>query len=401
MAKRVLYLSWRGAFGNLPIKARLKTGEGEILGQAYLELCAQDTELPVADFHYTNWVHYDGIASYFKLEPFSEAYNKILWNFIDDAVAHQMDTLLVPLFTPALDTNVGGERLTTQLLDVNEKDGNFSFDFEKVFRFMEKAKLHGIRRFEISHLFTQWGAEHAPKIVTIDGRRIFGWETDSQSTKYLSFLNAMLGAFTSQLQKSGYDQNTVFFHLSDEPNQAHLERYLALKKSIEPSLGAYKTCDALSDVGFASDGAVDYPICALEHVKDFRERGIEDYGVYYCSAQTFSHMSNRLLSMPLQRTRTIGCQLCLSGAKSLLHWGFNFYNSAFSKRAIDPYLVNDADGSFPSGDSFIVYPKKDGGVYDSLRHEAMCQAFNDYRLLCLLEEKFGREYVSRGLCKKG
>ena len=272
MAKRVLYLSWRGSFGNLPIKARLKTGEGEILGQAYLELCAQDTELPVADFHYTNWVHYDGIASYFKLEPFSEAYNKILWNFIDDAVAHQMDTLLVPLFTPALDTNVGGERLTTQLLDVNEKDGNFSFDFEKVFRFMEKAKLHGIRRFEISHLFTQWGAEHAPKIVTIDGRRIFGWETDSQSTKYLSFLNAMLGAFTSQLQKSGYDQNTVFFHLSDEPNQAQLERYLALKKSIEPSLGAYKTCDALSDVGFASDGAVDYPICALEHVKDFQER---------------------------------------------------------------------------------------------------------------------------------
>ncbi len=387
--------------GTYLVKASLKTGEGECLGEACLELTVSDAELPIADLHYSNWVHYDGIASYYGLEPFSKAYNKILWDFINDAVAHQMDTLLIPLFTPALDTNVGGERLTTQLLEVAECNGVFLFSFRKVFEFMEEAKRHGIRRFEISHLFTQWGAEHAPKVVAKDGRRIFGWETDSESPEYLDFLKQMLSAFTSELQRRGYDQNMVFFHLSDEPNQNHLKRYLALKKAIEPSLGGYKTCDALSNVEFASDGAVDYPICALEHVKDFQQQGIEDYGVYYCSAQTFSHMSNRLLSMPLQRTRIIGCQLYISGAKSLLHWGFNFYNSAFSKRSIDPYLINDADGSFPSGDSFIVYPKQGGGVYDSLRHEAMCQAFNDYRLLCLLEKKLGRERVCAWLTQKG
>lgn len=398
-----IYFTYLGGAvpGTYPIDVTLLTGEGEELGQAHVEFTILDLELPDLVCHYSNWVHYDGIASYYGLEPFSEGYNKILWNFIDDAVAHQMDTLLVPLLTPALDTNVGGERLTTQLLDVHEEDGSFTFGYERAFAFLDEAKRHGIRRFEISHLFTQWGAEHAPKVVTSDGRRIFGWDTESESAEYLDFLRRMLSAFTDELKKRGYDENTVFFHLSDEPNQNHLSRYLALKKAIKPALGLYKTCDALSNVEFASEGAVDHPICALEHVKDFQERGIEDYGVYYCSAQTFSHMSNRLLSMPLQRTRIIGCQLYLSGAKDLLHWGYNFYNSAFSKRAIDPYLINDADGNFPSGDSFIVYPKKNGGVYDSLRHEAMCQAFNDYRLLCLLEEKLGREEVCLWLVQKG
>ncbi len=387
--------------GTYPLDVTISTGEGETLGKAHLELLIADLELPTFNVHYSNWVHYDGIASYYGLKPFSEDYLKVLWSFVDDAVLHQMDTLLVPLLTPALDTNIGGERLTTQLLEIEEDNGSYSFNYDKVLAFMDEARLHGIRRFEMSHLFTQWGAEHAPKVALKDGKKIFGWETDSDSSEYLNFLKRMLSGFTKALRKRGYDEETVFFHLSDEPNQTHLARYLELKEAIKPALGEYKTCDALSNVEFASEGAVEHPICALEHVKDFQAHGIKDYEVYYCSAQTFSHMSNRLLSMPLQRTRIIGCQLYLSGAKGLLHWGFNFYNSAFSKRSIDPYLINDADGSFPSGDSFIVYPKKDGGVYDSLRHEAMCQAFNDYRLLNLLQRKIGREQVCSWLEDKG
>jgi len=57
------------------------------------------------------------------------------------------------------------------------------------------CKEHGIQCFEIAHLFTQWGAKHAPKIMaTVDGeyRKIFGWETDSL------FENMVLQGLTKQ-----------------------------------------------------------------------------------------------------------------------------------------------------------------------------------------------------------
>jgi len=73
-----------------------------------------------------------------------------------------------------------------------------------------------------------------------------------------------------------------------------------------------------------------------------------------------------------------------------LHWGYNFYNTQYSLKKIDPYRVTDAGCAFPSGDAFIVYPGEDGPV-ESLRLELMQQAFQDLRALRLLEESIGRE----------
>ena len=53
-----------------------------------------------------------------------------------------------------------------------------------------------------------------------------------------------------------------------------------------------------------------------------------------------------------------------------------------------------------SGDSFIVYPGKDGPL-DSVRHEAMADAVQDYRMLLLLEKRIGREEVCRFLREEG
>ena len=45
----------------------------------------------------------------------------------------------------------------------------------------------------------------------------------------------------------------------------------------------------------------------------------------------------------------------------------------------------------PSGDPFIVYPAPDGTPYDSLRLYAFMELLQDYRLLHLHEERYGRE----------
>ena len=64
-------------------------------------------------------------------------------------------------------------------------------------KIMEACKKAGIKYFEHSHLFTQWGAKHAPKVIaTVNGekKRIFGWDVLAVSDEYKEFLAAFMPA---------------------------------------------------------------------------------------------------------------------------------------------------------------------------------------------------------------
>ena len=63
-----------------------------------------------------------------------------------------------------------------------------------------------------------------------------------------------------------------------------------------------------------------------------------------------------------------------------------------SFKSINPYVSIDANGEFPAGDSFLVYPGEKGPE-DSLRNELLRDAFQDYRALKLLESKTSRDAV--------
>ena len=104
--------------------------------------------------------------------------------------------------------------------------------------------------------------------------------------------------------------------------------------------------------------------------------------------------------MPLQRTRILGMQLYANHSLGFLHWGFNFYYSYHSKRRIDPYTETDADGAYPSGDAFVVYPTADGAT-PSIRYMTMIEAFQDYRALKTLESFIGKEKVMELLDAEG
>ena len=86
----------------------------------------------------------------------------------------------------------------------------------------------------------------------------------------------------------------------------------------------------------------------------------------------------------------MGLALYKYDCAGFLQWGYNFYNSRESLRHIDPYLVTDADGGFPAGDSFSVYPGEDGCL-ESLRLVAFTKGLHDLRALRLLETRMGHE----------
>lgn len=383
------------AAGTYPVRITLKTRE-EILGQAEVTVEVIDARLPELPVPHTEWFHCDCLSNYYHVDIFSEEHWQIIEEYVKTAVKHKCSMLLTPVFTPPLDTAVGGERPTVQLVDVTVTDEGYVFDFARFYRWVEMARRCGIRYFEISHLFSQWGATAAPKVMgTKNGvyQRLFGWETKASGPEYSDFMHQFLTALKKVLEELDIAKVT-YFHISDEPAMEHLENYRAALNVVAEDLKDYTIIDALSNYDFYQHGLVKQPICGLDHIKPFLTEGQrpEKLWGYYCTAQCVD-VSNRFIALHGARTRILGAQMYKYRLAGFLHWGYNFYNSEYSWYPIDPYRCTDSAGAFPSGDPFLVYPGADGKPVGSLRLMLMDEAMSDLCAMYLLEELAGREAV--------
>lgn len=385
--------------GKYDIKVKLYKDEEE-LSSNKLTLTVIDAVLPEQTLINTEWFHADCIADYFNVPVFSEEHWTYIESFMEAFLNCGNNMILTPVFTPPLDTDIGGERTTVQLVDVKKENGAYYFNFDKFRRWVELAKKVGIKYFEISHLFSQWGAFAAPKVMAeVDGeyKRIFGWETEAAGEEYSTFLHTFLPELIKVIEELGIKDVTVF-HVSDEPSEEQVESYAKAKNVVTDILKDFTIIDALSDYEFFEKGFIKQPIPATSSIEEFIEKGFENRWTYYCCGQG-EDLSNRFFGMPLSATRILGTQLYIHEIKGFLQWGFNFYNSAKSLRHISPYEVTDADCAFPSGDSFLVYPYDNGAIM-SVRGEVIFESLQDMRAMQLLESLVGREKILKKLDKK-
>ncbi|OPA80501.1 hypothetical protein BVG16_07175 [Paenibacillus selenitireducens] len=379
--------------GDHTFQFTFRSSEGQVFGVSELfHLQVIPVSLPPQRLIHTEWFHVDCLATYYGVEVFSEEHWTLLERYVDTMVKHGMNMVLTPLFTPPLDTDIGGERPTVQLVDVVVEGDLYQFGFDKLTRWVSMCQRVGMKYFEFSHLFTQWGAKHAPKIiVTVDGveRQQFGWETDASSEAYRGFLDQLLPRLAQYLKEHGLEELS-WFHISDEPGQEHLESYRAASEMIRKHLADYPIMDALSDIQMYEQGLVKRPIPANNHIEPFLAHQVPDLWTYYCCAQG-QQVSNRFYNMPSARNRVIGLQLYKFGLQGFLHWGYNFWYSQYSiNQQLDPYRTTDAMHAFPSGDAYLVYPGADGPI-ESIRLEVLYEGLQDLRALELLEQKIGKE----------
>jgi hypothetical protein len=355
-------------------------------------LGCQLSPLPIA---HTQWFHCDGLAQFYGVEVFSERHWQLIDSFLGSASRMQVNTLLTPVWTPPLDTERGGHRLTTQLLRITHRVDGYSVDFALLDRWLELCRKHGIQRIEIAHLFTQWGAHATPSIYVIRAGvwvEEFGWHVGATDPSYRRFLEQVLPALKAHLAEHwGLDR--VLFHISDEPNgRADLTSYLRAKAVVEDLLAPCAVIDALSDAEFYDTGAVPHPVVATDAVAPFLTRGVRGLWVYYCVSQDRG-VSNRFFAMPSSRNRVIGHQLFANDCAGFLHWGFNFYNSELSRRPINPFQDTTASGGLLGGDTFMVYPGDDGQPWESIRSKVFTQAMFDLRAFHQLSDDAGRAAV--------
>ncbi len=381
--------------GSYPVTVTLHPEKSAEPISATLTLEVLAGVLPEIDFTCAQWFHYDCLASYYGVEVFSERHWEIVEKFARMAVKIGNNALMTPIFTPPLDTEVGGERPTVQLVDVTvTENGQYVFGFDKLKRFCEMCHRVGVKELEIAHLFTQWGAEHAPKVMaTVNGeyKRIFGWETDAVGDEYTPFLRALIPAVREKLDEYGY-RGHYFFHISDEPNQKHFESYGKAKDSVWDLICDCPVRDALSHYAYYERGISKNPIPLISYADEFVANNVPDLWVYYCLIPC-NKGSNRFIAMPAQRTRVIGAQMYKAGVTGFLHWGYNFYYSRFSRYLVNPYLSTDADYYVPAGDAVTVYPGQDGTPVPSLRAVLFEQAIYDMRAMTLAEQVSGRDAV--------
>jgi len=387
--------------GKYPLTLRLEDAQGTLLTARTVEIDVIPALLPPQKLMHTRWFHCDGLAQYYGVEAFSEEHWQIIGNFIRTAVKRGINMILMPIHTPPLDTRVGGDRLTTQLVKIMREKGKYTFDMTDLRRWIALCRECGVEYYEAAHLYTQWGAGHAPKIMaTVDGeyRRLFGWETDAVGGEYGQFLQAYIPALRRVFEEEGI-ADRVRWHISDEPSQQHLESYLAARRQVDEALEGCTVMDALSNFEFYNQGVVSHPVVANNHMEPFIEAKVPGLWTYYCCGQ-YKSVSNMFIAMPSWRNRIIASQLFLYDIEGLLQWGYNFYNCQYSDYPVNPYLTTDADGWVPAGDPFQVYPGEGGMPEESLRMMVTFHALQDLRAMELLAQLTSREAV-KALIQQG
>ncbi len=363
-------------------------------GECEIDIEVIECVLPKESIYCSRWFHCDSLAHTYNVPVWSEEHWRIVENFLKVAVKNGSTMVLTPVFTPPIDTEIGGERLTNQLVGVTKCDTGYTFDFTLVDRWVDMCDRVGIKYFEISHLYTQWGVKNAPKVMaTVGGeyKRIFGWDTDARSDEYSEFIRAFLTAFVSHMKARG-DDKRCFYHISDEPRLEHLDNYKFAKETVGDILKDYKITDALSDYDFWKLGILDIPVPVNTHIKPFLDAKVSGLWTYYCGGEQ-DRVSNNLVQMPSRRARSIAFQMYKYNIEGFLHWGYNFYETSHSIGHVNPFICQNGCGWVPPGDSFVVYPGDNGEALESLRIILFRDALTDLKVMKLAEKKHGKEAV--------
>ena len=158
-----------------------------------------------------------------------------------------------------------------QLVGVELSGDHYSFDFSLLRRWIGLCEKNGILYLEVSHLFSQWGAECAPEIiVNVEGTKIklFGWNTPAVSEKYTVFLHTFLPALKQFLYECGWLERT-WFHISDEPHEYEAESFAAARASVLDVLKDCRVIDALSSYTIYQKGLIDRPVVSVDRIDTF------------------------------------------------------------------------------------------------------------------------------------
>jgi len=366
-----LYVCWP-----LPVDA----APGRYTGQLVFEIGNESCTIPVVleifpatvpvdgRLSITNWFSLENMATSHNLEMCSESHWAIIRRYAEMMRRGRQNHFWVPL----------------SLVDIQKPDaGKYFFDFSRAERLIRLFFDLGFSCLEGGHVGTRIHFRDPYFVLTADR------EVKATSPQGYAFLAQYLVAWRTFLEQNGWLDKTIQY-VADEPIESSVQDYRVLAGIVRKFLPGIPLIDAVEDpnLGGAVDIWVPKNSFYQEHQEEFEaHRRLGDALWCYTCCIPGGRYMNRLLDMPLIRTRLLHWGNYLYNLVGYLHWGFNHY-----KPEQDPFEetcpAHEEGGttSLPAGDTHIVYPGPEG-PWGSVRLEAMAAGIEDYELLRLLQAK--------------
>ncbi|MBP5621111.1 MAG: DUF4091 domain-containing protein, partial [Thermoguttaceae bacterium] len=325
-------------------------------------------ELPDArSLYMTNWWSPWNVASYHKLEYFSEEHWEMMEKYFKNMGEHRQNVLIVE-WTPDNGHFIKG---------VCKEDGTFEFDFSLFERLLRLAEKHGVAdRIELQHI---GGIDRTRHSVSFHSATFF--DEKKQEDVVLSvdeWLEPSLKALCDYLKKTGRLERSMI-HVADEPYLPDIESWRVASERIRNIAPELKQIDAIETMNFTN--RLDVWVPKLSHFDRWRQgfearRGDGEFWYYICCHPIGIHYPNRFMDIPGARIRVLHWINYSENLVGYLHWGYNHWQG-------------DAFGAptetYGPGDTHIVYPGPNGPL-DSIRWELERESVEDYEYLKLLEK---------------
>jgi len=328
----------------------------------------------------TNWFRVDDrhTKQFYGAAQFSEKW----WTLLDNLARVMAEYRQNVVLTPTLD-----------LVELRPEEGEPRFGFDRFDRWVETFQRAGTIGFvEGEHLVGRAGGYDEPLVVPVllrEGETVRKVELPLDDPRVQRFLDAFLPALNRHLEEKGW-KPIYLQHILDEPHgdePAAYARIAALAKHHLPGVPTIDAIDAhdvpealrdASDLWVPQLGRFDEQVPLLAE----RQRAGHEVWFYTCLFPRGRYM-NRLMDLPLLKTRLLHWLNYRYSLTGFLHWGWNFWTPEPMKDT--QAVINMNLTLLPSGDAFIVYPDRARlSVYPSVRLDAMRAGIEDYEMLVAL-----------------
>ncbi len=366
-----LYLCWR-----VPADAE----PGSYAGELMVRIGDESHSIPVAlqvfsatvpaqgTLAVTNWFNVENMATRHGLETWSDEHWRMIRRYGELMRRARQNNFWVPV----------------RLVGIEKEDGGrYSFDFSRAERLIRLFFELGFACLEGGHVGGRAHFHDAEFVLSAD-RSI-----KATSPEGYAFLAQYLPAWREFLKRNGWLERAIQY-VGDEPIDASAQDYRVLAGIVRKFLPGIRLLDAVERPGLG--GAVDIWVPKNSYYQEHREqfeahRRLGDELWFYTCCIPGGRFMNRLLDMPLVRTRLLHWGNYLYDLQGYLHWGLNQYRDGqdpFEETC--PAHGEGGTTNLPPGDTHIVYPGPDG-PWGSVRLEAMAAGIEDYELFRHVEAK--------------
>lgn len=349
-------------------KNELLIGVGDDEFSVPFDVTVSDGVLHEDSFGFTNWISFKNTYKLHGVEPYSEEHFEILKDYIALMRRMHQNTFLTQGFI-----------LSCAFV---KDDGSYGFDFSNAKRIIEMFLDAGFTTIEGEHIFTRdsWGDKDF-KVTTPKGR------FSALSPEAYEFVAAFFKAWREFLCENGWYDKLVQ-HVGDEPHERAAADYRILSGIVRKFMPGVPLLDAIEthelqgsmDIWVPKNDYYSRNMAAME-----RLRSLGDEIWFYTCCIPGGRYCNRLLDMPLMRTRMLFWGAYRYRLTGFLHWGLNYWNDP--KRPFEITCpLNSPTNRLPAGDTHILYPLGKE-IFGSMRAELSRGGTEDHELLKALAEK--------------